>query len=70
VLSFSSLNKELRKKIPGAGDVKSAEIFGECFAAKAKEKGIVKIVFDRSGYLYHGRVKAFADSLRKAGLEF
>ena len=45
-------------------------ILGEVFAALAKKKGVTKIVLDRGGYLYHGRVKAFAESARKAGLEF
>ncbi|MBM3245807.1 MAG: 50S ribosomal protein L18 [Candidatus Omnitrophica bacterium] len=52
------------------GNVKTAQLFGESFAAKAKEKGITRVVFDRAGYLYHGRIKAFADALRKGGLEF
>lgn len=67
---LSTLNKEVRMRLPKAGNVKAAEFFGEVFAHKAKEKGIIKIVFDRSGYTYHGRVKAFADALRKGGLEF
>jgi large subunit ribosomal protein L18 len=70
IFSFSSQSKDVREKITKAGSVKSAVLFGEIFAQKAKEKGIIKIVFDRAGYLYHGRIKAFADSLRKAGLEF
>jgi large subunit ribosomal protein L18 len=50
--------------------VKAAEEFANFFASKVKEKGITKIVFDRAGYLYHGRIKAFAESLRKNGMEF
>jgi len=50
--------------------VKVAAEFGEIFAKKIKEKGISKIIFDRAGYLYHGRIKAFADALRKGGLDF
>jgi len=53
-----------------AGNIKQAQFFGEVFAAQAKEKGITKIIFDRAGYLYHGRIKAFAEALRKGGLEF
>lgn len=70
LFSMSTLNKELKLKIAYGGNVKSAQLFGEVFAAKAKDKGITKIVFDRAGYLYHGRIKAFADALRKGGLEF
>jgi large subunit ribosomal protein L18 len=70
IFSLSTLNKEIKDKCKNAGNLKSAVLFGEFFALRAKEKGIKKIVFDRSGYLYHGRIKAFADSLRKGGLEF
>lgn len=70
VFSFSTLDRDIRQKFPCAGNVKAAQFFGETFAAKAKEKGISKIIFDRAGYLYHGRIKAFADALRKSGLEF
>ena len=70
LLSFSSAHKDFRQKVKNAGNVKSAEEFANFFASKAKEKGITKIVFDRAGYLYHGRIKAFAESLRKNGMEF
>jgi large subunit ribosomal protein L18 len=70
IFSLSSLDKEMKQKSATSGNVKAAESFGLFFASKAKEKGIQKIIFDRAGYLYHGRVKAFADALRKGGLEF
>lgn len=70
VLSLSTLNKELRGGLASFGNVKQAEAFGEIFAQRLKEKGITKIVFDRAGYLYYGRIKAFAEALRKAGIEF
>ncbi len=70
LFSCSTLDKELKQKSSYAGNVKAAVLLGEVFARKAREKGITKIVFDRSGYLYHGRVKAFADSARKQGLQF
>lgn len=60
----------LKQKSPSAGNIKEAQVFGETFSQKAKEKGITRVVFDRAGYLYHGRIKAFADALRKGGLEF
>lgn len=70
LFSLSTLDKQIRKKFSNAGSVKTAESFGEIFAQRAKEKGISKIVFDRAGYLYHGRIKAFAEAVRKGGLEF
>jgi len=70
LFSYSTANKEFKKKIGSSGNVKAASLFGELFSKLAKEKGISKIVFDRAGYLYHGRVKTFAEHLRKGGLEF
>ena len=70
LFSFSTLGKEIKQKFPSGGNIKAAEYFGQVFAQKAKEKGITRIIFDRAGYLYHGRIKVFADSLRKGGLEF
>lgn len=70
LLSLSSTAKDLKGKIPYGGNVKAASLLGETFAKEAQAKGIKKIVFDRGGYLYHGRVKALAESLRKGGLEF
>ena len=70
LFSYSSANKEFKQKAGNPGTVKSAELFDQAFAKLAKEKGISKIIFDRAGYLYHGRVKAFAENLRKGGMEF
>src|SRR5262245_46593531 len=53
-----------------AGNVKGAEAIGRTIAERAIEKGIKRVVFDRSGFLYHGRIRAVADAARKAGLEF
>jgi|SRR6516164_7319025 large subunit ribosomal protein L18 len=58
------------EKRPTGGNVASAKQIGKLIAERAKEKGIKKVVFDRGGYLYHGRVKALADAAREAGLEF
>ena len=70
LFSFSTANKEFKKGSGSNGNIKSAAAFGEAFSKTAKEKGISKIIFDRAGYLYHGRVKAFAEALRKGGMEF
>lgn len=70
MFSLSTMHKEIKQKFPSSGNIKAAEFFGQVLAGKAKEKGITKIIFDRAGYLYHGRIKAFADALRKGGLEF
>lgn len=67
--SASTVGKKDGEKKSG-GNVEAAREVGRLIAEKAKEKGIVKVVFDRGGYLYHGRVKAIADAAREAGLEF
>jgi large subunit ribosomal protein L18 len=68
--SASSLEKDLRTQIKHGSTRKAAEIVGQRIAAKAKEKGIEKVAFDRAGYRYHGRVKALADAARAGGLKF
>jgi large subunit ribosomal protein L18 len=65
--SAASTEKDLRGK---GGNVAGAKLIGEAVAQRAKEKGISRVVFDRGGYLYHGRIKALADAARAAGLEF
>lgn len=70
LLSFSTADKDFLTQKPKQGKVSAAEKLGEFFGQRLKEKGIHKIAFDRGGYLYHGRIKALADSLRKAGIEF
>ena len=70
MFSLSTSSKVIKTKFANAGNLKSAEFFGETFGRMAKEKGITKVVFDRAGYLYHGRIKIFADSARKGGLVF
>jgi len=70
LVSASSKDKELVGKIENGGNKKSAKLVGELIAKKAIEKGIENVVFDRAGYLYHGRIKELADGARKAGLKF
>jgi large subunit ribosomal protein L18 len=65
--STAEAKKESRTK---GGNVASAKAVGKAIAQKAKAKGIDKVVFDRGGYIYHGRVKAVADAAREAGLQF
>lgn len=66
----STQDKELRSEITNGGNVEAAAKVGQLIAKRAKEQGINKVVFDRGGYLYHGRVQALADAAREAGLEF
>ncbi|MDO8588645.1 MAG: 50S ribosomal protein L18 [Armatimonadota bacterium] len=68
--SASTVDKELKSKVKTGGNVESARMVGELVAKRAKEKGVEKVVFDRGGYRYHGRVKSLADGAREAGLEF
>ncbi len=70
IIGKSTLAKDVRSKVKTGGNVNAASILGEALAAEAKKKGITKVSFDRGGYLYHGRIKAFAEAARKAGLEF
>ena len=70
LLGLSTESKSVRPKIKVGGNVAAAESLGQIFAAEALKKGIKKVCFDRGGYVYHGRVKAFAEAARKAGMEF
>lgn len=71
LVDASSLSKEIRSRILSAGGNKEgAGIVGEFLAKRALEKGIKKVVFDRNGFLYHGRIKALAESARQHGLDF
>ena len=70
LFSFSTADKKFMEIAPKNGKVQKAEKLGTFFAGRLKEKGILKIAFDRGGYQYHGRIKALAESLRQAGIEF
>ena len=68
--SASTLEKDVRAQVKNGGNRKAAELIGQRIAAKAKEKGIQQVAFDRAGYRYHGRVKALAEAARNGGLKF
>ena len=68
--SASSNDKELKEQLKHGGNVEAAKVVGEAIAKKAKAKGIECVVFDRGGFLYHGRVAALADAARESGLMF
>ena len=70
LFGMSTLGKNIHSKVKYGGNIPAAAALGEAFAAEAQKKGITKVCFDRGGYLYHGRVKAFADGARKGGMEF
>ena len=71
LVDASSLSKEIRSGVQGKGGNKAgAAMVGELIAKRASEKGIKAVVFDRNGFLYHGRVKILADAAREHGLEF
>ena len=68
--SASTLDRELRKEVKGTGNAAAAAAIGKAVAERAKAVGVSTVAFDRSGFKYHGRVKALADAARESGLEF
>jgi large subunit ribosomal protein L18 len=68
--SASTLEKEVRAELGNGGNVEAAKVVGQRIAERAIEAGITQVAFDRSGYKYHGRVKALADAAREGGLKF
>ena len=70
LVSASSVDKETKKNLKGGGNIAAAKVIGKAIAERAKAAGVSKVVFDRGGYKYHGRVKALADAAREAGLQF
>ena len=70
LVSLSTLDPEIKKKEKYQGNIKAAKILGSLLAKKLEEKGIKKVLFDRGGYLYHGRVRAVAESARKGKIVF
>jgi len=70
LVAASSVSKEIKGKVKSGGNIESAKTVGKLLGEKAKAAGIERVAFDRNGYRYHGRVKAFADAAREAGLKF
>ncbi len=70
IASASTIDKEVRGQIVGMSKTEQAQVVGRVVAERALAKGVKKVVFDRAGYKYHGRVKALAEAAREAGLEF
>ncbi len=70
LVQVSDLNPEVKKEIDDQTKVEISKIVGKKIAEKAQKQGVEKVVFDRAGYQYHGRVKAVAEAAREAGLEF
>ncbi len=68
--SSSTLEKSVREALKGTGNATAAAAVGKSIAEKAKAAGITRVAFDRSGFKYHGRIKALADAARENGLEF
>jgi len=70
LVSASSLDKQARQQIKGGSNIAAAKVIGKLVAERARAAGIEKVVFDRGGYKYHGRVEALANAAREAGLKF
>ena len=66
----SSLEPEVRKDLPNGGNTNAATVVGKLVAERAKKAGVEQVAFDRSGFQYHGRIKALAEAAREAGLKF
>jgi large subunit ribosomal protein L18 len=70
IVAVSTLQKEVREALEGTGNIAAAAVVGRTIAEKAKVAGVTRVAFDRSGFRYHGRVKALAEAARENGLEF
>ncbi|HWW50227.1 MAG TPA: 50S ribosomal protein L18 [Verrucomicrobiae bacterium] len=70
IVSASSLDKEVRAQLKSGGNVTASKVVGKVIAERARAQGVEKVVFDRGGYQYHGRVQALAEAAREAGLNF
>jgi large subunit ribosomal protein L18 len=70
LVAASTLQKDVRGDLKSTGNIEAAKAVGRVIAERAKAKGIDRVAFDRSGFMYHGRIKALADAAREAGLQF
>ena len=70
LVSASTLDKDVREKVKSGGNIEAASMIGTLLAERAQKEGISTVVFDRGGYIYHGRVRALAEAAREAGLKF
>jgi large subunit ribosomal protein L18 len=70
LVTASTVQKDVRGDLKVTGNIEAAKAVGRAIAERAKAKGIAKVAFDRSGFMYHGRIKALAEAAREAGLEF
>lgn len=70
IAAASTLEAEVRKDLPNGGNAAAAQVVGKLIAERAKAKGIEQVAFDRSGFSYHGRIKALAEAARESGLKF
>lgn len=70
IAAASTVQGDVRKELKATGNVAAAAAVGKAIAEKAKSAGVTKVAFDRSGFRFHGRVKALADAARESGLEF
>ncbi len=70
LVSASTLEKDVRANIKKSSNVEAAAVVGKTIAERAVKQGVMEVIFDRGGYIYHGRVKALADAARAAGLKF
>ena len=70
IAAASTAEAEVRKQVPNGGNVEAAKMVGKLIAERAKAQGVTAVAFDRSGFNYHGRVKALAEAAREGGLQF
>lgn len=70
LVAVSTVQKEVRDALEGTGNIAAAAVVGRAVAEKAKAAGVTRVAFDRSGFKYHGRIKALAEAARENGLEF
>lgn len=70
LMAASTMSADMKKELKGKSPLEAAKIIGKSLAEQAKESGVEKVVFDRSGYIYHGIVKAAAEGAREGGLDF